>query len=364
MTPTDKRVKELIDRWLTSLELHMQYADLNDSAYNKVQPWPVHDRPTKWVLEMARQKTLELQSALEWRIAMGDTNFSESLEQAISLANLVGLQHIKRFIPLAEPERHGKSTLTDLDNLDAAAAAAAPRPAAPVAAPSPPPVAAPPPAAPMPPPATTSAVLVAPARPTAPAAPPVVKPAPPPVQPPAQTRTQHAAPAPAMPAAPVTPPAAVTTPATVKPPAARPAPPPIAPARVAQPHVDPANGIEATREMPRLQRVPPKPVPAPAPVKAPPQAAAPKAPPAPPPVPAPKATVTDSKMVALVMDDAVRLINWGRPWHELPEAIARLADRPKAPEVRRILRASRAEIEQRAKDESETDDDKKKKKKR
>jgi len=66
------------------------------------------------------------------------------------------------------------------------------------------------------------------------------------------------------------------------------------------------------------------------------------------------------------MEDAIRLINWGRSWHELPEAVARLADRPKAADVRRILRTHRAEIEQRAKDEAEagSEQDKKKKKKR
>jgi hypothetical protein len=49
-----------------------------------------------------------------------------------------------------------------------------------------------------------------------------------------------------------------------------------------------------------------------------------------------------------IITDAVRLINWGRPWHELAEAIARMADRPSVGELRRILRTHRAEIERRA----------------
>ena len=30
MTPADKRVMELLDRWLISIELHLKYADLDD----------------------------------------------------------------------------------------------------------------------------------------------------------------------------------------------------------------------------------------------------------------------------------------------------------------------------------------------
>ena len=46
-----------------------------------------------------------------------------------------------------------------------------------------------------------------------------------------------------------------------------------------------------------------------------------------------------------VFNDAVRLIQWGRKWHELGELISRLADRPSVGEVRRILRTHRARIE-------------------
>jgi hypothetical protein len=46
-----------------------------------------------------------------------------------------------------------------------------------------------------------------------------------------------------------------------------------------------------------------------------------------------------------IMDDAVRLLKWGRQWHELGELISRLAGRPSVGEVRRALRTHRARIE-------------------
>jgi hypothetical protein len=251
MTPAEKRVKELIDRWLTSLDLHLQYVDLKDSAYNNVQPWPVHDRPTRWVLEVAKQKTLELQASFQSRLDMGDAKFAEAFELIVFLANLVGLQHVQRFVPLADPEKHGVGTLTELDGLKALKpVAVAPR------APAPPPV--------------------------------------PVLQQPAQAAT------------------------------------PVAKA--------PDN--DATREMPRPTRapIPPKPEP-PAPV-AKPSAAKPAEKPA-------EKTEAVGDIQQLVIEDAVRLTNWGRSWHELAEAIARIADRPKAPEVRKILRSHRAEIDRR-----------------
>ena len=48
--------------------------------------------------------------------------------------------------------------------------------------------------------------------------------------------------------------------------------------------------------------------------------------------------------------DAARLLKWGRPWHELPDAIARLSGRPPAGPVREILKAHRGAIEQQALD--------------
>jgi len=49
-----------------------------------------------------------------------------------------------------------------------------------------------------------------------------------------------------------------------------------------------------------------------------------------------------------VIADAVRLIAWGRQWHELVELIGRFAERPSATEIRRILRENRAAIEKAA----------------
>ena len=109
MTPADRRITELIDKWLASIDLHLQYVELSDAAYARAQAWPKHDRPTRWVLEVARQKILELKGHVENRQAMGDGKFSESLELMSFLANLVGIQHIQRFIPLAEPGRKDAS---------------------------------------------------------------------------------------------------------------------------------------------------------------------------------------------------------------------------------------------------------------
>jgi len=102
-TPADQRLLELLDKWLTSLELHTKYASLDDDSYSKMQPWPEHQRPSRWIIDLAKQRTLTLQAQLQERVKTGDTKFSDSLELMIFLANLVGSQHIQRFIPLAEP---------------------------------------------------------------------------------------------------------------------------------------------------------------------------------------------------------------------------------------------------------------------
>jgi hypothetical protein len=127
MTPADRRITELIDKWLASIDLHLKYVELNDAAYARVQPWPKHDRPTRWVLEVARQKILELKGQCETRHAMGDGKFSESLELMAFLANLVGIQHIQRFIPLADPAHTEPAPSSQ--TVEAAQPAAKPRPA-------------------------------------------------------------------------------------------------------------------------------------------------------------------------------------------------------------------------------------------
>jgi hypothetical protein len=100
----DKRLLELLDKWLTSLELHTKYSALDDDSYWKIQPWIEHQRPSRWLLDLAKQKTAALKAALLERIGAGDATFSESLEEMIFLANLLGSEHIERFIPMAEPK--------------------------------------------------------------------------------------------------------------------------------------------------------------------------------------------------------------------------------------------------------------------
>jgi hypothetical protein len=258
MTPADRRITEQIDKWLTSIDLHLKYVELSDAAYARAQPWPKHDRPTRWVLEVARQKILELKSHCETRQAMGDGRFAESLELMAFLANLVGIQHIQRFVPLADPERANTG------------------------------------------PGTTQTVE----------APTIIKTAPVKVARPAEDATREMPklriPAPGKTAA-----AAPATTSKSAPTTSKPVPQPAA-------------------------KVAPRPEPKPAGRPAAPVSK---------PEPAPKAASTDLKEKMLA--DAVRLLKWGKPWHELAELIGRIADRPSVPEIRKFLRANKSEIDTR-----------------
>ena len=262
MTPADRRITELIDKWLASIDLHLKYVELSDAAYARVQAWPKHDRPTRWVLEVARQKILELKAHCETRQAMGDGKFSESLELMAFLANLVGIQHIQRFVPLADPSRTEPvaSTTATVEIVQPPRTAPAAKPARPSGDDT---------TREMP---RIKATTPAPARaaPTPPPAPPT----------PAPKRTDGAKP-----------PARAATPARAAGPAqARPAP---------------ASGKNAA--------------------------------------PAVSADVR-GKIIA----DAIRLLKWGKSWHELAELIERIAERPPAAEIRKVLRANRSEIEAKA----------------
>jgi hypothetical protein len=276
VNPADKRLAELLDKWLTSLELHLKYSTLDEASYWKVQPWIKHDRPSRWIIELAKQKALALKEQLDSRAAMGDARFGDALELMAFLTNLVGSQHIERFIPLAEPQNE-----VDLRNV---------------------------------------------------------------------SQTQ------AMPTAPVeesTRESAVVT----------------------QPRETIRARVEPTREMPRPVAEEHQPAPAPAP--------APVATPAPAHSPAPRASARDSGRHAhpraeprkaarrdgkhahgggarartspekekTVVADAIRLLGWGREWHELPDLIARMADRPPSAEIRRILRDHKGAIEKQMKTE-------------
>lgn len=241
MTPADRRISELVDKWLQSVDLHLQYVELSDAAYARAQPWLKHDRPTRWVLEVARQKILELKQHCETRQAMGDIKFAEALELMAFLANLVGIQNIQRFIPLADPARAGVQDTS------------------------------------------------------------------------------------------------VTTNET----------PTVATKSAAKPR---SSGDEPTREMPRL-----KPGAAPSTKAATPlaKAATSKTTTANTQRAAPKTAEPISKAVSAetknkIITDAIRLLKWGKPWHELAELIGRIAERPPVPEIRKVLRAHKGEIEAKA----------------
>ena len=110
-TPADQRLLELLDKWLKSLELHAKYSSLDDDSYWKVQPWVEHQRPSRWIIDLAIQKTIALRNQVDERIKMGDAKYSDSLELMAFLANLVGSEHIERFIPVAD-SRHERSLVS------------------------------------------------------------------------------------------------------------------------------------------------------------------------------------------------------------------------------------------------------------
>ncbi len=210
MTPADDRVLQLLQKWQKSLDLHARYADLPEDQYWLVQPWPNHQRPTKWVVDLARQRLADLQNIVKTRLAAADPSLSEALELMSFLTNLVGSQHVERFVPIAEPERERQ---------------------------------------------LEKARVAKPERSTG----------------------------------------STSTATVVKPPA------PPKPARAAG--------------KPKAAAKQPKPI--------------------------------NDTTVTAVVKDAARLLSWGRDWHELPEAIARIAGRPGAAQVRQILRSSKEAIEQR-----------------
>jgi hypothetical protein len=251
MTPADKRVLDLLDRWLASIELHLKYAELDEASYRQVQPWPEHDRPARWILELSQQKILQLKTLCKAHVASNDISFAESLELMGFLANLVGVQNIKRYIPLADANREQPiKAMTDHEV------------------------------------------------------------------------TQEA---------PVPPPESSTDNATRELPRVKPVAPTL------------AVEVDHTREMPKLKPPVRKPAPAAAPTSKRPASK---------PTPVPQGKSLDltnnniaGRITEVVVADAVRLLKWGREWHELTELIARMAERPSAAEVRRILRTHKTSIE-------------------
>ena len=248
MTPADKRVLEQLDRWLTSIELHLKYVDLDEAGYRQVQPWPAHERPARWILELAQQKVLQLKSLCKAQIANNDPAYAESLELMGFLANLVGSQQVNRFIPLAEPASERSITASASEAGKSAAS-------------------------------TT---------------------------PPADDATRELP--------------RLTT--------------------AAAPKID---RVEQTREIPKLKmavkrqaQATPRSTAAPQQKRA---AAKPTS------VTNNGASTQADRTQEIVVADAVRLLKWGKDWHELTELIARMAERPAPTEIRRILRTCRQRIE-------------------
>jgi hypothetical protein len=255
VNPADKRLIELVDKWITSLELHLKYSSLDEASYWKVQPWVKHERPSRWIIELARQKAQQLKEQIDARIAMGDAKYSDSLELMGFLTNLVGSQNIARFIPLAEPQ----------SEVDLAAASASTSASVPIGE------------------STRVAVLTTAPRKA------IVE----------STREMPR------------PPAAPTT----------------------------LSGTQPTLEMPRQEsarREPARAEPRKA-ARGKGQAQTHKA---------RDGRTIDPRRELKVIADAVRLLGWGRKWHELAELISRMADRPPIAEVRRILRDQRETIQQ------------------
>lgn len=267
MTPADRRITELIDKWLTSIDLHLQYVELSDAAYARVQPWQKHDRPTRWVLEVARQKVLELKQHCETRQAMGDSKFSESLELMAFLANLVGIQHIQRFVPLADPAKAEAAT-GNSQTVEAPTVIRAP-------------------------PQRTRAPAEEPTR-----------------EMPKLKAVRAKEEFPLFDAEPAASTAAANPPAPI---------------------AVPPRQIPSARPAPKIN-----------------SAAAQPAKAAPKPVPEAPKSAAPLDLRGKIIADAVRLLKWGKPWHELAELIARIAERPSAVEIRKVLRAHKAEIEKAA----------------
>jgi hypothetical protein len=262
------QLEALLDRWQTSLDLHAKYAALDDTRYWHVQPWPKHERPQRWIIQLARKRILALKRVVTQRKSEGDRAFIEGIEIMGFLATLVGLTSVERFIPLATHETERRDVL-----------------------------------------------------------------------------------------------AAKPEPSNTRPPAARNAPVESSRSRTAENRRvveatartgEHKRTAETTRQMPALpsskvyrmlaaQR-------AGVPLKEPPAAPAAKResrrdPTRPATVKPKKTPAAVTQPEHTVIADAVRLLGWGKQWHELAEMIARLAERPAPSEIRRILRAYRDQID-------------------
>ena len=252
------QLEALLERWQISLDLHARYAALDDARYWHVQPWPKHERPQRWIIQLARKRILALKRLVVQRQSEGDRAFIEGIEIMSFLATLVGLTSVERFIPLATHETERRDVLgAKPEPAPSKAATAAPRSASP---------------------ADTSRSRT-----------------------PTASRTgEHRR-------------TAETT---------------------RQMPVLPNPRREVKRDPARPATIRPQAVAKPQPaIKPPASLKSRKAP----------STVTAAEHV--VIADAVRLLGWGRQWHELADMIARLSERPSPSEIRRILRTYRDQID-------------------
>jgi hypothetical protein len=285
-TPADQRLLELLEKWLKSLELHAKYAGLDGDSYWKVQPWPEHQRPSRWIIDLALQKAAALKAQVLERIAQNDTKFSDSLELMTFLANLIGSEHIERFIPLAdaanerELERSAEAKAAEA-KAQADPQTGAKRPAARGAEHRA---------------ASTGTTSVTREMPKFAAAKR-------PVQKPTAVR-----------GAPDSPTTTREMPQLAD--AKRRAPPPVSTAHITRTErrtAEAAPGRPTSKQPAKI-------------------------------APAQHADAAREQVIA----DAARLVQWGRKWYELAELIARMAGRPPLPEVRRILKDNKTAIEKKA----------------
>jgi hypothetical protein len=268
---TPGQLEALLERWQASLDLHAKYSALDDARYWHVQPWPRHERPQRWIIQLARKRILALKRIVSQRQAEGDRAFIEGIEIMGFLATLVGLSSMDRFIPLATPETERRDVLAAKPEQPAAKTAAdtsrsrapAPRERESISR-------------------TAENRRALQQRESSPRT--------------AETTRQ-------MPALPSSKVYRMLTAQRAGVPLKEPAAPP-APKR------------EVRRDSNRPATIKPK---------------------------KPPTTVTQTEHV--VIADAVRLLGWGRQWHELAEMISRLAERPGAAEIRRILRTYRDQID-------------------
>ena len=87
------QLEALLERWQTSLDLHAKYSALDDARYWHVQPWPKHERPQRWIIQLARKRIIALKRLVTQRQSEGDRDCIEGIEIMGFLATMVGLTY-------------------------------------------------------------------------------------------------------------------------------------------------------------------------------------------------------------------------------------------------------------------------------